>query len=273
MPVDSSHRWRRPLHTGLVSLLSSCVLAAVAHGQPTPARASSPSSTASATTTPANVSVDSPQYHRLKTSFDALADPDPVVRENARQRLMGMSPADLPLLKHLVDASRPLQPAQAAALHDIVFQVYLGGDAYPSNPEQAFLGVGMGMPVFSPGEVEGPAGVVVQSRFPGFPGYQFLRDGDLIVGVQLDGALQRINTSAELSTLIASRRGGDTLELEIHRGGRALKIPVKLAPMPQAATTAPGAAARFENFQRERIQRAQAYWLQSFAPAISQDKP
>lgn len=273
MRVDSSHR-RNGFHKHcLLLLLPPSLLASAASAQSIPSTAPSTTPPSIQTTAPANIPVDSPQYRRLQANFEALADPDPVVRENARQQLMGMKAANLPLLKHLVAASHPLQPAQTAALYEIVLQVYLAGEAYPANPEQAFLGVGMGMPMLSPGDSDGLAGVVVQSRFPGFPGYQFLRDGDLIVGVELDGAIQRINTSAELSTLIASRRGGDTLVLQVQRGGRALNIPVKLAPMPQAATTAPGAAARFENFQRDRLQRAQAYWQQSFASAISKDKP
>lgn len=231
-----------------------------------------------AATTPSTRPATAPTADRqtLQRQFQALADRDSAVRQEARRRLMELQASDLPLLRQMVADARPLRPAQVAALHDVVMQVFLAGDPYPANPDQGFLGIGMGAPAFMANrddaeEDDGSDGVVVLSRFPGFPGYRFLLDGDVILGVKSGGRVQRINASQGLSNAVAGRPSGATITLEVQRQGRLMEVSVTLAPMPQAAQPAPGAANRFESFQNERLQRAQAYWDVHFAPLMRQN--
>jgi hypothetical protein len=226
------------------------------------------------TTRPATrPTTDLPTIQRL---FQRLADRDAAARDDARRRLMGLGSSDLPLLQQVVRQSQPLLPAQVAALHDVVMQVFLAGETYPASGEQGFLGIGMGAPALTGnwgqgeegGEMEG---VVVLSRFPGFPGYRWLLDGDVIVGVKSGNQSQRISASQGLSNAISGQPGGATVTLEVQRHGRLLEVPLTLAPMPQAAMPAPGAANRFESFQGERLQRAEAYWDRFFAPLMRQN--
>jgi hypothetical protein len=189
---------------------------------------------------------------------------------------MSLAASDLPTLQQVVKEARPLWPAQVAALHDVVLHVYLAGDLYASNPEQGFLGIGMGAPAFAPnqreaGEEADSLGVVVLSRFPGFPGYRWLLDGDVILGVKTGHQSQRVDASQDLSNAIAGQPGGSALILQVQRQGRVLEVPVILAPMPQAAMPVPGAANRFEAFQAERLHRGETYWDRHFAPLMRQN--
>ena len=75
-----------------------------------------------------------------RTWFAQLASADPKVRDAARDCLMALPSDQLPMLKSLVAQTRSLSAAQAVPLHDIVVQIFLSGEKYPSEPG-GFLGL------------------------------------------------------------------------------------------------------------------------------------
>src|SRR5688500_12404510 len=77
----------------------------------------------------------------MRVALAGLADSDPRVREQSRIQLMGMERRNLPAFQQVVERSRPLRPAQAVALREIVNHVYLAGEPYVANEHQGFLGV------------------------------------------------------------------------------------------------------------------------------------
>src|SRR5438874_9217234 len=69
----------------------------------------------------------------IRRWFEQLGDPDPVVRDSARQNLMGLPRSDLAELRRVIIENRPLAPAQATALREIVTHVYLASQRYDIN--------------------------------------------------------------------------------------------------------------------------------------------
>src|SRR5579862_2407708 len=131
-------------------------------------------------TKPAN-----PREGQIAKWIDQLTDADPETRESATESLMGLTRDELPLLHQLAIKSSPLLPSQITALHDVVKQVYLSG-------ENEKVGSGGFMGIRWPtqeilalnNDPDYPDGLPVEDRIPGFPGYRFLHDGDLITGVE-----------------------------------------------------------------------------------------
>src|SRR6187455_503030 len=62
---------------------------------------------------------------RIQRWLDDLTDKQSAVRDKARTQLMGLSVDGLGELREAIDRSRPLSPAQAAVLHDVVIHAYI----------------------------------------------------------------------------------------------------------------------------------------------------
>ena len=219
--------------------------------------------------------------------FARLADPDPAVRDSARQDLMGLGGGDLPKLLAVVRAARPLRPAQAAVLYDVVSQVYLAAEPYPValpdptavNPQGRPYMIGLRWPE----EIsDGPArlGVPVVERWPGFPARRWLRDGDMILGVYVDPnrpyrqlpnrptATTRVlhDTIGEVS---AAQGDDPRVVLAVLRDGREIRVAMTLVPQPAMAGGRAMLAA--DTFVQTRQQQAELYWDQEFAPLVAPD--
>jgi hypothetical protein len=243
----------------------------------------------------------------MRRAFDDLADSDAGVRESARAALMGLDRRYLPSLQKLVDQQRPLRPSQASVLRQIVTHVYLAGEPYPSDRTAGFLGVRMSATAVrldtpdpaaaaAGGEQEGnnngngnnandgnagsdvaPMGVVILERLPGFVGHRMLLDGDVVVGIDERPDLRLFSDRAAADDLLPLRvftdavkgtRPGRTLHFQVLRRGRLVKVPVTLDPRPDAAAAAGGNPAPTDAFDRQRREKADAYWRESFAPLL-----
>src|SRR4051812_19784271 len=149
--------------------------------------------------------------------FSDLANKDASVREQARVGLMGISRGDLPILRKLVESNRPLAPSQAMALREIVVQVFQATEPYEQwAGNQGFLGVPLrdATIVLDPNDDESQAGVLVTDRISGFCAYRFLQNGDVIVGIsEVPG--KPIRKAGDLTDIVKTRKGGDTIHLEI----------------------------------------------------------
>ena len=139
----------------------------------------------------------------IRLAYARLADVDPVVRDKAREQLMGLSRDDLAKLLDVVRAAGPPVPDQAAVLRDVVCHAYLVAEPYAGAGDPV-----AGRPMYFMGVrcvPDGPRlGVPVAERWPGFPAYRCVRDGDMILGVYLTppapGLLRMLTTLAAHST-------------------------------------------------------------------------
>jgi len=215
----------------------------------------------------------------ITTWFQDLANRDATVREQARINLMGISRDDLEKLHTLVEADRPLAPSQAMALREIVDQVYQATDPYePFEDHSGFLGVPQttSAVVLDGGEDDSQGGVLVAKRIPGFCAYRFLQDGDMIVGIA-EATNRPIRAWNDLTGIIKNYKGGDTIHIEVLRGGQKIQVPVKLdvrpiwAPPPFAANQVLNQVPNGSTTQdaiRERQRKADDYWDKNFAPLL-----
>lgn len=240
----------------------------VAADPPTTQPAAAPSADA--------LAADSP----IRKWFNQLADPDPKVRDQAKIDLMGIKGDDLPKLRQLVVDSKPISPAQSGALHDIVLQAFLasesykvpgGGDSDASGTEGPFF-LGILWPTHD-GDDEARLGVAVDERLPGFPSYRFLRKGDMILGVYigpdaplLETPYMETHSRSALISAIAGSPGSQNVVLQVLRDGETIKIAVKMAPRPLDADGIAIGAIRA--FNATRLDRADAYWQENFAPLL-----
>ncbi len=211
--------------------------------------------------------------------FGQLNDPDPKIRDQSKTDLMGISRDQLPQLRQLVSDNQPVNPAQVAALRDIVTQVYLTEEPYTgTNGEQTnalgktgpfFLGVHWEQLDEDPARL----GVPVDERLPGFPSFRFLRKGDMIEGCFIDPAaplLQLPNMETHnrtaLINAIGSAPGAQNIVLQVLRNGESIKVSVTMAPRPAVANGNNFTA--MSTLNSIRIDKADAYWEQNFAPLV-----
>jgi S1-C subfamily serine protease len=105
--------------------------------------------------------------------------------------------------------------------------VYVAGDLADmlSLPQQG----GLLIQSVERGSAAERAGLRGPSRTVVVSGFQMGIGGDLILAA--DG--QNIEDNNSLPTLLNRKRGGDMIELTIHRNGRTQKVPVKLGEAPQ----------------------------------------
>src|SRR5262245_26254866 len=147
------------------------------------AHSAPPTSSPSAATQPVTL---------IQKCFDELASTEPAVRDDARITLMGLTRADLEMLRDVVQNSRPLAPAQSAVLHEIVTHVYLAHDRLMAErdgePPQGFLGVVLDPPDGGVQPNIDGTGVYIYQCMPGYCSFRWLRSGDIITGISLDGA-------------------------------------------------------------------------------------
>lgn len=209
---------------------------------------------------------------QIKKWFADLASPDAVVRNNALVELLGLSSSDLPTLKKIAEASRPLAPSQAVVLRQIVTQVYLSGKTYDSDPASGFIGIRLDLTVVSVheapnGESVPVRGIVVAERMPGFAGSRTLRDGDVILGV-VDRPSVAVQDAQSFSLVIQTMGAGATVHLQVLRQGAVIVVPVRLDPRPVAAD--PRLFGPMDDLLEERRSSAEHYWQTHFAPIVKE---
>ncbi len=217
-----------------------------------------------------------PANSPIRTWLNNLASPDASVREQAQTQLMGISRSELDGLRLLIQKTS-LVPAQVNALHDIVTHAFLAGETYEAAPGQAFLGIRWYTPDVDDLNIGPPRlGVPVEQRIPGFPSFQSLRNGDLILGVLVEpnAPIQQLPnmqtpTRRLLITAVSQAGSAKVLVLQILRQGQPLRVPVRLAPKP--VELAGNDIGHVEQFLSDRMQRAEEFWQANFVPLLRQN--
>jgi len=221
---------------------------------------------------------------QLQRWFSELGASDAAVRERASSAMLELTRGELPLLRRVVERSRPVSPAQAGALREAVSHVYLSAEIYDCEPRIGFLGLTWPMldsvDVPAAGDEElprvengidgfprGSTGVPVDFRIPGFCAYRALRDGDVVLGV-LQPVPRRLRDWTELTYTIKAFPAGQRVTLEVLRQGTFLKVPVTLDAKPLVPNDQVWSAVVLP----AREAAAEAYWAEHFAPLMSEDR-
>ena len=197
---------------------------------------------------------------KIRSLIEQLASADPAVRQVAEQALMDLKRSDLPALREAALAQQPLGPGQVVALHEVVTQVFLASEPFSADPEQAgFLGVR-----FSPDEqFQMSDGILVLDRITGFPAYQYLQGGDLIVKF-VDWPAIAIHRSDDIIRTVNWLSPGDVVRLGIVRHGRyiTVAIPLDFRPLELVGLTTEGQISAWVD---ARQARADEFWDSEFS--------
>jgi hypothetical protein len=249
-----------------IGLAISLCVSAAPDASPTSAPATNP------TTRPAEQAAPH-DLASIKKSFAELANPDSTIRSVALTRLMSLPADALPLLHKVVEEGRPLVPAQATVLRQIVTQVFLSGEVFESNSADGFLGVHMDTVALNYGDAapeDHPgvsSGVVVTDRMPGFPGARMLHDGDVILAI-LERPGVSLGSAAEFSIAVKSMGAGATIHFQVLRRGQVIQVPIKLDARPVEAD--PFLIDEFLKLLNRRRARADEYWSTHFAAMVKE---
>jgi hypothetical protein len=220
-----------------------------------PAQTTTPA--ASAPTQPAA----SPTHQQVRRWFVALADPDPAARDESRDRLMGLTRRDLPVLRAVVQECHPLEPNLVHDLRQIVTHVYLSEDRYQKSP-RGFLGITMPQPSETVPDMQ----VVVESRMPGFCAFRSLRDGDVVVDIE-ERPLARPVIRAQFCAAVLNLNAGQLIHLKVLRQGRLIRVPIRLDARPADTLDHEDPIAVLLN---RRADEANTYWRETFAPLLGE---
>ena len=248
---------------GIPSLVGIAILLAAVASPPAFADSTATTRPAPASTEPGVPSAD--DVASMGKALSDLASADATIRESARVHLMRLNRDDLPALEKLVRHARPLAPAQAVALRQIVREVYLAGEEYEKKGNQGFLGILMDAASLNnhdlPQQSDRPAapGVVVADRIPGFCASRMLVDGDVILGTTDPPHV--FNSPPDLQAVIIASDPGTIIHLQVLRHGQVIDVPLKLDSKPFEAD---GDLAT-ENFRLRRAEKFNEYWRESFA--------
>ena len=178
-----------------------------------------------------------PTDAQVREWFADLVDGEPDLRADARQSLMGLTPADLPRLVAVARDAHPLAPDAVDAVREVVAHVYLTID--PDGPAGGGPHViGILWPSIDP-DAEDPAGVAVDRRMAGFPARRWLRDGDRVTAVNLHpaGPADRwpdvpVRSGVALRRALQADPAARSAVLVVRRGGYDVRLPIPLVPQP-----------------------------------------
>jgi hypothetical protein len=105
--------------------------------------------------------------------------------------------------------------------------------------------------------------VLIAQRLPGFCGFRYLQDNDLIVAVMSNDVV-RVTENQELTALVMGTRPGETISLQLIRQGKSTRVSFKLDAKPVEADQL-----RVEEFRNLRLAKGEEYWQRAFAPLVN----
>lgn len=202
----------------------------------------------------------------VEAMFAQLSAADQGAREAARAELMRLQRDDLIELKSVVQRAKPLKPAQAAALRQIVQEIYLSGERYPRASREGFLGVLMDDSVpadWRDNEAPATLGVIVADRIPGFCAARVLLDGDVILGTA--SPVRLFKSAMDLKQTISGLGVGATVRLLVLRRGKVVEVSVTLDARPAEMGDDVDQRAAF---RAKRQKKFEDYWNREFEPLL-----
>jgi S1-C subfamily serine protease len=183
-----------------------------------------------------------------------LGSDDPRLRQSALDELMKIKAPDLAKIRDAAISQGPLLPGQVAALREAVTQIYLAAQRYPVDPDYyGFIGLR-----WSP-ELAHSTPVVVDERIPGFPAYEFLQPGDVILQFT-DWPAVQLRVPDDFILIARRLSAGDPLRLTVRRDGRPIVITMKFDYFPGEVTPT-----NIDAWIQDRARKAEAYWNSEFS--------
>jgi len=101
--------------------------------------------------------------------------------------------------------------------------------------------------------------VVVDERIPGFPAYEFLQPGDVILQFT-DWPAVQLRVPDDFILIARRLSAGDTLRLTVRREGRPIVITMKFDYFPGEVTPT-----NIDAWIQDRARKAEGYWNSEFS--------
>jgi hypothetical protein len=231
-----------------------------------------------------------PADDELRSMIARLGAEKPVTRDAAKTDLLGLPGESLEDIRRLVTTGNPPVPAVATGLHDVVIHLFLKRQGYrvasPVKGQPVEFVAGLPQLANDPNETDEPGrlGYTINEVLPGFPAYQYLRPGDLVIGIYVIPLMNSLGEpNTETHSLIQFRQGVQQvlarnkppeipkLTMQLIRGGRSMRITVPMALKPADIDTDPVSAtdpdprATWTAFAAARALQAERYWHTQFA--------
>lgn len=205
----------------------------------------------------------------LERLMAQLADRNAEVRDTARRELMGMAPSELPMLRELAVAAKPLGLSQQQGLHEVVLYVRARGHILQARQTTSpFLGIRYPNPLdndLAPAAPEqSPPGIPVISRVVGFAGYRYLEEGDILLAMGPPDHPDPLRRRVDLENVMRVLRAGDEVELHVQRGAAVVKLRFPLDAHPRVVEK----ETEINNLSLTAEATAMAYWEEQFAPLM-----
>ncbi len=96
----------------------------------------------------------------------------------------------------------------------------------------------------------------------------------MILGIYLNPSLPLLqppnaqtHLRTEVRSILQNVQQSQQIELQVLRDGEVIRIPLRLAPKPQAALTG------LDEFSVQRNVRVEKYWNENFAPLVAERDP
>ena len=106
--------------------------------------------------------------------------------------------------------------------------------------------------------------MLIGQRVPGFCGFRYLQENDLIVAVMSNDVV-RVTDKEEFTNLVKATSPGETLSLQIIRQGKSMRVSFKLDAKPVETAM----QNQVEEFRNPRLIKAEEYWQKAFAPLVT----
>ncbi|HEY1685553.1 MAG TPA: PDZ domain-containing protein [Tepidisphaeraceae bacterium] len=199
----------------------------------------------------------------IPATLQNLNNPDPAIRDQARQDLMAIHRSQLDDLRQAAIRAMPLSPEQIASLHEIVMQVILADAAHQADAtsQRGFLGASPMVQQITGPDNKPRMAILITQRIPGFDAYRLLRNGDIILSIDGDP-----NTTRDIQTFMATiqtHAPGQQLRLQVLRDQQKIDITLELTARPMSADN----LQPLDLFQTQQ-DRVEQYWRSNFASIL-----
>jgi hypothetical protein len=200
-----------------------------------------------------------------------LGNREAAVRSAARRELMGLQPSELPLLRELALAAKPLELEQVQALRDIVIYVKAREQILDPKPtSRAFLGLRW-PPLLLANNFDDEelvdVGVPVLQRVAGFVVWRYLEEGDILLAMGRPDALELLRRRVDILNAVRGLQPGEMIEMRVLRGASIINVrfPIDSFPRvldPEAVNT----------FAAKAEAAGRAYWDEQFAQLLPDEQ-
>jgi hypothetical protein len=205
----------------------------------------------------------------LQQPFDRLADPDPLVREQAAMQLMLATPAEL---KELIKAQPAIDSQRAAQLQRIAVHAHAAAShgyvVPPGNWVEVRARLGIRIPENIIEDDNESPGLLIRQTTIGFDAYRVLRPGDQIQAVRFGlGEWVGIRDISALRQFLTKNMIGQSIDVRFVRDAQVWSESIRVGAMVNGNTT------NSDELDRLRIDAAMSFWRTDLLPIVRTKLP